>query len=74
MFVFVVPTLVEFVAFVALVAVAALPVHEPELPDTFPVTLPVKLAVMVPALKLPLASLNTIVLGVLTSVAFDAIV
>ena len=28
--------------FVAVVAVAALPVHEPELPDTLPVTLPVR--------------------------------
>ena len=35
--------------FVAVVAVAALPVQEPELPDTLPVTLPVNAPVIVPA-------------------------
>ena len=50
------------VAVVALVAVLALPVR-------LPVTLPTRLAVMVPAEKLPDASRFTIVLAVLAFVA-----
>jgi hypothetical protein len=52
------------------VIVAALPVVEPELP----LTLPVKLAVIVPALKLPEASRETIAFAVFAFVAFDVIV
>ena len=53
---------VIFPAVVALVAVDAFPLR-------LPVTLPVKFAVIVPAEKLPLASLFTIVLIVLLAVA-----
>tara|TARA_R100000278_G_scaffold71792_1_gene56469 strand:- start:20 stop:421 length:402 start_codon:yes stop_codon:yes gene_type:complete len=52
------------------VAVAALPVQDPEEPDA----LPVKFAVIVPAEKSPDPSLNTIVLAVLAFVAFDVTV
>jgi hypothetical protein len=52
-------------AFCKTVAVAALPVVEPEVPDTFPVTFPVRAAVIVPAAKFPDASLATRVLMVL---------
>ena len=51
------------------VTVAALPVHEPEEPETLPVTLPVNAAVIVPALKLPDASLATTVETVFAEVA-----
>lgn len=63
------------------VTVAALPVHEaeepvvePEDPDTLPVTLPVKAAVIVPAVKLPEASRATMVDAVLALVALDVTV
>ena len=59
------------------VAVAALPVVEPEepvtlpvtFPVTFPVTLPENVAVMVPAAKLPLASRATMADAVFNAVA-----
>ena len=54
----------------SLVAVAELPVH----PVALPVTLPVNEALMVPAEKSPLLSLNTIVLPVLILVALDVTV
>jgi hypothetical protein len=56
----------------AVVAVAALPVQEPELPDTFPVTFPVSAAVIVPAEKLPEASRATTLEAVFASVASTA--
>jgi hypothetical protein len=62
------------VRFALVVTVAALPVHEPEDPLTLPVTLPVSAAVIVPALKLPDASLATIADAVLALVAFDVTV
>ena len=52
------------------VAVAALPVQDPDEPDAFPV----KFAVIVPAEKSPEPSLNTIVLAVLALVALDVTV
>jgi hypothetical protein len=66
--------LVAEVAVVALVAVAEFPVQEPEDPVTLPVTLPVKAAVIVPAVKLPDASRATIVDAVLAEVALDVTV
>jgi hypothetical protein len=54
------------------VAVAALPVEEPEDPETLPVTLPVKFAVIVPAAKLPEVSRATIAEAVLALVAVVA--
>ena len=58
-------------------AVAALPVIPPvtvpvTLPVRLPVTLPVKFAVIVPAVKLPLASRATIALAVLALAAVVA--
>ena len=54
----------------SLVAVLEFPVTSPvTLPVKLPVTFPVKVAVIVPALKFPLASRLTIVLIVLFSVA-----
>src|SRR6056300_808946 len=64
-----VEVLLVVVTLVAVVAVALLPVQLPELPVTLPVTLPVSAAVIVPALKLPLPSRNTIVLPVFAFVA-----
>ena len=55
---------------VATVAVALLPVQLPELP----LALPVRFAVIVPALKFPLPSRNTIVEPVFAFVAFDVTV
>jgi len=52
------------------VAVAALPVHEPDDPLTFPVTFPVKLAVIVLAEKSPLLSRFTMVETILELVAY----
>ena len=61
-------------AFANAVAVAALPVQDPEEPEALPVTLPVSEAVIVPAEKSPLPSLNTIVLPELDAVALDVTV
>src|SRR6056300_214242 len=69
-----VEVLLVVVTLVAVVAVALLPVQLPELPVTLPVTLPLSAAVIVPALKLPLPSRNTIVLALLLLVAFDVTV
>ena len=65
---------VIFPAVVAVVAVVAVDAFPVRLPVTFPVTFPDKAAVIVPAEKLPLASLFTIVLTVLLFVAAAIVV
>ena len=63
------PAVVAVIAVVAVVAVVAVDAFPVRLPVTFPVTFPDKAAVIVPAEKLPLASLFTIVLTVFVFVA-----
>ncbi len=61
--------LVNDVAFVPPFSMATVPVTFAAVPDTFPVTLPVRFAVMVPALKLPEASRATMAEAVFAFVA-----